>query len=571
MNLRERIAALLLRLIFGRPERPWLRPVLARALPGLAVVLAGSLTAALIALLPPWITKLLIDRGLIGQDWQMVPRYAGLGFAAGALILLASVGNSLLHLRFSARMLADLRARMLEAALNRRADLPPLTIGETMARVDGDTAEIQRFAFDTVLAAAGSMFRLIGGTVMLIVLDWRLALIPLMAAPFNLAFLTWARPRTRQRADDLRVNRGALSSYLAEGFAGLPNLRSLGAQGLRVDGFAPLQARQIALLMRQRRWSEFASAVPQFSAAMARLLVLMGGGWLIVDGQWQVGALIAFLSYMGLMTGPLQNLLGLYHAQATAQVALARLDALAGAAEDQPGRTPSDGPGALRLVQARGRNSTHAAVDLTIRPGETVLIDGPSGIGKSTLMGLAGRLSAPASGSRVFLDGEDTTGLDPTALRRTIAVIPQTPMLFRGTIADNLRLADPLAGADVMAEMLDIAGLDLSLDALIDEAGRSLSGGERQRIALARALLLPFRVLVLDECLSEVDAPTASQILSAIRCRFPDRTLIVIAHAGPARALAFDQVVPLAPDPALLRSLRGDMPNQRENARENAV
>ena len=296
MSARDRIAAMILRLIFGRGGHQWLRPVLSRALPGIAIVLAGSLLAALMALLPPWITKLLIDLGLIGQDWPAVIRYAGLGFAVGALILAGSIANSLMHLHFSARMLADLRGRMLEAALNRRADLPPLTVGESMARIDGDTAEIQRFAFDTVLAAASSIFRLAGGTVMLFILDWRLALIPLMAAPLNLGFLAWARPRTRARADDLRVNRGELSSYMAEGFAGLPTLRSLGAQSARTQGFAPLQTRQIALLMRQRRWSEFTSAIPQLTGALVRLAVLLGGGLLIVSGQWQIGALVAFLA-----------------------------------------------------------------------------------------------------------------------------------------------------------------------------------------------------------------------------------------------------------------------------------
>ena len=116
--------------------------------------------------------------------------------------------------------------------------------------------------------------------------------------------------------------------------------------------------------------------------------------------------------------------------------------------------------------------------------------------------------------------------------------------------------------------MLRRGGQGLALP--ITEAGRNLSGGERQRIAIARALLLPFRVLVLDESLSEVDAPTAAAILSAILARHPDRTILVIAHAGPARAMAFDQVVTLVADPAL-RSSRGEAPNQRENARENAV
>ncbi|MFV0303348.1 MAG: ABC transporter ATP-binding protein, partial [Paracoccus sp. (in: a-proteobacteria)] len=318
MSTRDWLARQLLRGVFGGSAQAWLVPVLARALPGIGLVLAGSLVAALIGLVPPWLTKLLIDRGLIAQDWQAVLHYAGAGFAVGLAILAGSVGNSLMHLHFSARMLVDLRARMLDALLFRRPDRPTLTLGETMARIDGDTAEIQRFGFDTVLATASSVFRLVGGTIMLFVLDWRLALIPLLAAPVNLGFLVWARPRTRRRAEDLRTNRGEVSAYLAEGFAGLTTLRSLGAQPLRAAGFAPLQARQVALLMRQRRWSESVGAVPQVTSALVRMGILLGGGWLVVTGQWQVGALIAFLGYVGMMTGPLQNLLGLYHAQAQA-------------------------------------------------------------------------------------------------------------------------------------------------------------------------------------------------------------------------------------------------------------
>ena len=196
MSARDWFAAQLLRGVFGGQAQPWLVPVLARALPGIGLVLATSLLAALVALIPPWLTKLLIDRGLIAQDWSEVLRYAGLTFAVGLVILAGSVGNSLMHLHFSARMLVDLRARMLDAILFRRPDQPPLALGETMARIDGDTAEIQRFGFDTVLAAASSVFRLVGGTVMLFVLDWRLALIPLLAAPLNLGFLSWNCART---------------------------------------------------------------------------------------------------------------------------------------------------------------------------------------------------------------------------------------------------------------------------------------------------------------------------------------------------------------------------------------
>lgn len=570
MSLRAALASALVRRLWGA-SASWLTPVMAAALPGIALVLAASLAAALLGLVPPWLTKLLIDRGLVAQDWDAVVRYAGLSFAVGLVLLAGSVGNSLLHLHFSARMLVDLRARLFDAVLHRRPAAPALPVGEALTRLDGDTAEIQRFSFDTLLSAASSVFRLAGGAAMLFVLDWRLALIPLAAAPVNLAFLAWARPGTRRRAEAVRGSRGALASYLAESLAGLPTLRALAAQDRRSSGFAPMQSGQVALLMRRRQWTELVGAVPQITGALVRVAILLGGGLLVVRGEWQIGGLIAFLTYVGMMTGPLQNLLGLYHAQAQARVALDRLSALADpAALEAGGRMPAPGPGALRFVHARGDSGRHLPVDLTIRPGELVLIDGASGIGKSVLAGLAAGLSTPAPGARVFLDGEDTAGLEPAALRRAVAVVPQAPALFRGTVADNLRLAHPAADPARLRVVLADAALGLGLDAAVAEGGRNLSGGERQRLALARALLLPFRVLILDECLSEVDAPTAERILAAVRARHARGTILVIAHAGPARALAFDQVLTLRPDPAL-RSARGEAPNQRENARENAV
>ena len=577
MTLRARLAGLATRRVFG-PEASWLQPVISRALPGIGLVLATSLAAAALGLAPPWLTKQLIDKGLVAGDAQALWLYAGAMFAVGLAALGSGVVNSLLHLRFSAAMLADLRGRMLGAVLGQAAARPLPQVGEAMARLDGDTAEIQRFAFDGLLAAAGSVFRLAGGAAMLFALEWRLALLAVAATPLNLAFLAWARPRTQARAEEVRAGRGALSSWLVETLAGLPTLRSLGAEAARADAFAPLQAGQIALLIRKRRWLELTGAVPQVVNAALRSAVLVAGGLMVIAGTWPLGSLIAFIAYLGMMTGPLQNLLGLYHAQAQAKVALARLSALAAADAAEPGgRAPAPGPGVLRFVAARGQGGRHLPLDLTIRAGARVLLDGPSGIGKSTLAALAARLAAPAPGARVFLDGEDVAGLDPAALRRAVAVVPQAPALFCGTLAENLRLSDPAATDAELWQALDDAGLaDLlrqrgqGLAMPIAEAGRNLSGGERQRIALARALLLPFRVLVLDESLSEVDAPTAAAILSAILARHPGRTILVIAHAGPARALAFDQAVMLAPDPAL-RSSRGEAPNQREKARENAV
>lgn len=162
MSLGDGMARLAARRVFGAGS-DWIAPVIAWALPGIGVVLATSLGAAVLALAPPWLTKQLIDKGLVAGDAAALWLYAAALFAVGLAALGSGAVNSLLHLRYSAAMLADLRGRMLGAALARPAARPPLPVGEAMARLDGDTAEIQQFAFNSLLAAAGSLFRLAGG------------------------------------------------------------------------------------------------------------------------------------------------------------------------------------------------------------------------------------------------------------------------------------------------------------------------------------------------------------------------------------------------------------------------
>ncbi|EKV27644.1 ABC transporter, ATP-binding/permease protein [Caenispirillum salinarum AK4] len=581
-TLRARLAGLFARTLFGPAAGGWLAPVVRHYLPALGMVLAVSLSAAALGLAPPYLTKLLIDEGLVAKDAEALFTWAAAIFAIGLAALLMGAANSLLHLRFSARMLADVRAKALDATLR----LPPdrhagMRVGEIMTRLDGDAGEVQQFAFDALLSGLGAVFRLVGGAVMLMVLDWRLALVAIALTPVELAFLAWARPRTERMAQTVRERRGGLSSFLAESVAGLGVLKTLGAERTRSGALRPLQDSQIDALIRQRQWQEVTGGVPTFLGAIGRTAVLIVGGlWVIRDG-WPIGSLIAFLAYMGFLVGPMRTLLGLYHAQARVKVAVRRLMELVGddRAETDAGEALPPGPGALALEHV---TFTHSGAEapvlqgrsLTIPAGAKALLNGPSGSGKTTLLGLLTRAHDPHAG-RVLLDGADVAALDPVALRRAVVVVPQVGWLFSGTVADNLRLAAPEASDADLWRVLEIAQLAdwlkaerEGLETVVGERALGFSGGQRQRLAIARALLVPFRVMVLDESLSEVDPATAAKIVAAIDAAFPDRTRILVAHAGAETLGPFDQVVSPRAD---LRTARGEAPAQRVKARENAV
>ncbi|MFC3527075.1 ABC transporter ATP-binding protein [Paracoccus mangrovi] len=572
----DRLAPRLARLIFGADAARWLAPVMARALPGAGLVLVASLSAAALGLAMPMLTRQVIDAGIMARDMGALVFWAALSFALGLGAVGFGIVNSMLHLRVSAAMLADLRGRLFGAALARDPARPDLPLGEAMARLDGDCAEIQSFAFDTVLIAIGAVFRLAGGLALMVALDWRMAMLPLLAAPFELWFLSRARPRTQRLAETTRELRGALSTQMAETLSARATLRGLDALDQRGAGFARAQGDQIASLLRQRIWSETVGAVSQIITAILRGAILLVGGWQVVRGEWQIGTLVAFLAYAGMMSGPLRNLLGLYHAQARARVATDRLGGVIDSARPDDGAPPPPGSATLTLRGARAVGGIHDPLDLTIPPGQRVLLDGPSGIGKSRLMAALTRDAPLAEGAALF-SAADIAGLRARALIARIAHLAQRPAILRGTLAGNLRLAAPDADDAALwrvladADLVDWARGAAGLDTPVAETGADLSGGLRQRIAIARALLRPADVMIFDEAFSEIDDAACRRILAAIDAHCPGRTRIFIAHSGPAREGRFDQRITLTSSVAIFLSSRGEAPYQRENAREKAV
>ncbi|PPK40908.1 ABC transporter ATP-binding protein [Pseudomonas laurylsulfatiphila] len=510
----------------------------------IAGLLGLSVCASALVLVQPWLTKLLIDDGLLARNFPMLVLIAGLMIVAGLLGTALSGINRYLHTRLSGRMLFALR----DDLYRHLQTLSPSfygqrRIGDLMSRLDGDVAEIQRFAVDSLFSAVSSVIGLVVAIAMLVTLSWKLSLLALVLIPLDVLWLRWMRRKVERDVRQLRERSADMSSFMVETLPVMKFIQSAGQQQREARRLETLGQGYMSQLLRLQVTEFFTQAVPGTLTSLSRACAFLIGGYWVVQGTWQLGALIAFSTYLGMAVGPVQSLLGLYVAIQRMTVSLGRVMELRGeqptvSTPARPQPMPDGGDLWFDNVHFAhpGRQSTLRGIEARIPYGLKVALSGGSGVGKSTLIDLLQRHHDPQSG-RVLLGDVDVRELDLFQLRRRIAIVSQDIVLFRGSLADNLAYAVPDASREAIAEVARLAQLDSlieslpeGLDSPLGERGQQLSGGQKQRIAIARALLQDPLILVLDEATSAVDEATEREVIDAIDRLFAARTRILISH-----------------------------------------
>lgn len=521
------------------------RPYRARIWLGLWV----TLVYAFIQVLPPWLTKHLIDQGAINLDKSAVLYWSvalGVTFIAMEILggirlyVLATVGTNVARdLRH--QVYAHMHELSLRFFAKRRT-------GSLITRVTNDTDRLWDFiVFGSVDFIRNIlMIIFIGG--MMLLLSWKMALITLAPLPI-VAVLTYLRSRK------LHAMWGRLWTYwsrmgavVGDALPGVRVVKAFANEGREISRF---DSRSNEYTQKEQEihkaWTSLGPVVGG-TMRLGGVLVWLVGGYLVVNNgnqePYTAGTLVAFTGYLAAFYGPIMELVNSNRMVTRAATSAQRVFEILDTPPEIYSKTGAvkkdrlDGRVELRNVSFsyEGAQPALREVSLAIDPGQMIGLAGPSGAGKSTFVNLLSRFYDVTDG-QILIDGLDIRDYDVKWLRRQIGMVLQEPYLFHGTVAENIRYgnedasdAEVITAAKAANAHDFVVGFPDGYDTMVGERGQSLSGGERQRISIARAILHNPRILILDEATSSVDSETEKQIQQALDRLVEGRTTFAIAH-----------------------------------------
>ena len=460
--------------------------------------------------------------------------------------------------RAAGEVISQLRLDVVETRLRRHpAALDGVGSGEVAAAavsgVDALETTFARYLPQVVLAVVVPIAVL----VLVTAIDPLAAGVMLLTLPLVPVFMWLVGRYTERRARERWQSLALLSNHFLDVVRGLPTLRAFNRSQAQAGRIAEVSDEYRRTTMGPLRVAFLSGSVLELAATLGIALVAVVVGVRLAEGDIGFEAALTVLVLTPELYLPLRSLAAQFHASADGAAVAARLLDLAEAEQApcndqlQGAGSPAVAPIRFEQVSYRYPSRTTDAVegiDLELAPGETVALVGPSGGGKTTLVWLLLGLVGPTAG-RVAVGADDLANLDLAAWRRSTALVPQHPTLFRGTVADNIRLADPAADDDRVRAAAEQAGAHGFVSALpqgygtvVGDGGRPLSAGQRRRLALARAFLRDAPLVLLDEPTADLDPASAALVLAALERMRQGRTVLLITH-DPGLAASAHRVV----------------------------
>ena len=515
-----------------------------------AIALAAIIASSVLQLAQPWLMKVVIDRYIATGNFDGLNLIA-LGFLGILLVSFALEYIQTWTLQMTGqRIMFDMRMQIyghLQRVDLQFYDRNP--VGRLMTRVTSDVDVLNDMFTAGVVSVFGDIFTLAGIMIVLVVMDWRLALIAFSVLPLIVLVTQWFRRNVRELYRVVRVRIARINAFLQEHITGMSTVQLFRREPKTFTKFDGInQAHRDANVDSIFYYAVFYPAIEIIGALASALIIWFGGGWTL-EGTLTVGSLVAFLLYSQRFFRPISDMSEKFNVLQAAMASSERIFKLL----DTPVKIVDPALGAGRSALVDRRSPGHIVfekvwfayndeeyvlkdVSFEVRPGQRVGIVGATGAGKSTLINLLLRFYDVSKG-RILVDGVDIREMPLHELRVLFSLVLQDVHLFTGTIADNIRLGnagidDRLVAAAAQAVHADkfINALPAGYASPVAERGATLSVGQKQLLSFARALAFDPRILILDEATSSVDTETELLIRDALHVLMSGRTTIAIAH-----------------------------------------
>lgn len=508
-----------------------------------AIVSIAVVVGSVAMLTSPYILSLVIDEGISKGRYDVVPMFVGLYFATVLLQWGTTVVRTIKIETIGQRVLKDLRQSLFRKYMDASLDFyGEYQAGDLVSRVINDTSTVNEAIVTGLLNVLGDLVSMAGSLIIMAYLSPQLTAVSLVTVPPMVFIAKKLGVRLRRTWREVRERVSRLTSVVEENVSGIEVVKSFGLEGSVLSKFNRASHEVYRTSVRASILAGLFFPLMNVMASLSLAVVIAYGGFLCLNGVISVGLLVAFTQYINRLTGPINDLVFMYDAL---QSALASLDRIFEVLRSE--RVELDE--GVELEKVRGEIVFDHVwfeyipgipvlkdISFTIKPGEVVALVGHTGAGKTTIANLLMRFYDPTKG-RILLDGVDIRTIKRSSLRKFVSYIPQETYLLPGSVIDNIKVVKPDASDEEVIEVCRRLGIHRFIERLpkgyytdVGEIGKRLSLGEKQLIAIARAMLKDFKVVIFDEALSSVDAETEAMLRNALRELLKGRTGIIIAH-----------------------------------------
>ena len=524
----------------------WFWPALQRYRGILTQVLIASFVVQLFSLANPLLIQVIIDK-VINQ--RSLDTLQVLGFALVVVTLMEGLIGALRTFLFSEttnridlRLGAEVIDHLLRLPLNYFDRRPVGELGTRIAELEKIRNFLTGQALTTLLDTAFSVIYI----AVMLIYSWLLTLIALCVLPIQIGLTVLGAPLFRRQYRDAAQENARTQSHLVEVLTGIQTVKAQNVEMISRWKWQDFYGKYISRTFEKTITGTALSETSQVLQKLSQLLVLWVGASLVLSGDMTLGQLIAFRIISGYVTQPLLRLSSIWQSIQELKVSFERLADVVDTPEESDEADKQKIPlppiaGEVRFDDlcfsfTPGGTQVLRHIDFIIAAGTFVGVVGQSGSGKSTLTKMLARLYSPGSG-RILIDNYDIDKVELYSLRRQIGIVPQEPLLFTGTVAENIALTDPDASSDSIVQAARLAcahdfimELPAGYSSTVGERGAGLSGGQRQRLALARTLLSKPRLLVLDEATSALDYDTERRVCDNLLDNLKHCTVFFITH-----------------------------------------